>query len=60
VSPWEFIAHHPQNRGKIPVLIKTAFTWAAIPAQKGINIQKKLSSSAARCSKSFIFLLRRG
>jgi hypothetical protein len=77
---WEFIAHHPQHRGKIPVLMKTAFLfdlgsvsvtdpWAAIPAQKGINIQKKLSRPVPRCRKSFIFtviftvsslLLRRG
>jgi hypothetical protein len=46
--------------GKDPCPDEDGITWAAIPAQKGINIQKKLSRPAPRCGKSFIFLLRRG
>jgi len=35
VSPWEFIAHHPQNREKIPVPMKTAFYLGGYTSIKG-------------------------
>jgi hypothetical protein len=32
---WEFIARHPQNREKIPVLMKTAFYLGGHTSTKG-------------------------
>jgi len=41
VSPWEFIAHHPQNREKIPVLMKTAFYLDGHTSTKGDKYPEK-------------------